>query len=74
MDYKAVYVNGIDGDACRNKIKETLTKLSEVTNVAFINDARDNEYIEIFLDKDIPNALIEDTVKSCGEYQVIKID
>lgn len=74
IDYKAVYVNGIHCDTCRNNISETLKNISEVTDIAFKKDNNNNGYIEVFIDKDISNNLIESTIKSCGKYQVIHID
>lgn len=74
MDYKAVYVMGIGCDACRSKIKEALEKINEVTEAVFRNDNGGAEYIEVFLEKEIPDALIEDIVRGSGEYQVERID
>lgn len=33
-----------------------------------------NEYIELFIDKDISNELIIHTIESLGKYQVAKVD
>lgn len=74
IDYKAVYVNGIHCDTCRNNISEALKSISEVTDIAFKKDSNNNEYIEVFIDKDISDSLIENTIKSCGEYPIIHID
>lgn len=73
MDYKAVYVAGINCDSCRERIKEALSGINEVTDVAF-REELDEEYLEVYLDKDISDDLITDTVQKCGEYHVIRID
>ncbi len=74
MDYKAVYISGIGCDGCRNKIKEALENIKGVTEAVFRSDVGNGGYVEIFLDEDISDALIEDVVRGCGEYQVEKID
>lgn len=74
MDYKAVYVKGIGCDRCRSRIREALEKIDGVTGVEFRDDMKENEYIEVFLDKDISDSLISDTIKGCGEYEVVRID
>ena len=73
MDYKAVYVAGINCDSCRERIKEALSGISEVTDVVF-REELDEEYLEVYLDKDVSDDLITDTVQKCGEYQVTRID
>lgn len=73
MDYKAVYVDGINCDRCRERIKEALSGISEVTDVTFREELSE-EYIEVFLEEDISDDLISDAVKNCGEYRVKKID
>ena len=73
MDYKAVYVEGIGCDRCRERIKEALSGISEVTDVTFREELSE-EYIEVFLEKDISDDLISDAVKNCGEYRVKKMD
>jgi copper chaperone CopZ len=74
MDYKAVYINGIGCNKCRNKIKKALEQIEDVLNVVFRKKDTKNEYIELFIDKDISNDLIIHTIESLGKYQVTKID
>lgn len=73
-DYKAVYINGIGCDGCRAKIKEALEQIEEVLNVVFREKDTKNEYIELFIDNDVSNDLIINTVESLEKYQVAKID
>ena len=70
----AVYVDGIGCDMCRTKIKEALQQLDHVTNVVFQREEGATEYIELFLDREIPDMLIEEAVGNAGEYQVGKIE
>lgn len=74
MDYKAVYINGIGCNKCRDKIKKALEQIEDVLNVVFRKKDTKNEYIELFIDKDISNDLIIHTIESLGKYQVTKID
>ncbi|HCT92556.1 MAG TPA: TIGR04076 family protein [Lachnospiraceae bacterium] len=74
LDYKAVYVDGIGCDMCRTRIKEALQQLDHVTDVVFRKEEGEAEYIELFLDREIPDALIEEAVRNAGEYRVVKIE
>ena len=74
MDYIAVYVDGIGCDMCRTKIKEALQQLDHDTNAVFQREEGATEYIELFLDREIPDMLIEEAVGNAGEYQVGKIE
>lgn len=74
LDYKAVYVEGISCDACRAKIRKALEDIEEVKDVIFRKEEGEKEYIELFLDKDIGDDVIRDTVQSLGEYQIVRID
>lgn len=74
LDYKVVYIDGIGCEGCRSKIKNALETLESVMDVAFRTDNEKNEYIELFLDKDIQDSLIADTINGLGKYRVIKID
>lgn len=74
MDYKVVYVEGIDCDNCRSNIRQALQKLDNVIDVTFQNNEQAQEYLEVFVEKDIDNISIVNALKSCGHYQVIRID
>lgn len=74
LDYKAVYVEGIGCDVCRAKIRKALEDIEEVKDVIFRKEEGEKEYIELFLDKDIGDDVIRDTVQSLGEYQIVRID
>ena len=69
MDYKVLYIDGIGCDNCRNRIREALTALDHVTDVAF-----KPEFTEVFLDQDVPDDLLMTAVESCGGCTVTKID
>ncbi|NDO46657.1 TIGR04076 family protein [Clostridium sp. MD294] len=74
LDYKAVYINGICSDTDYAKIKQSLKKITSVTNITFQNNELHQEYIEVFVDNNIDNHLIENAINSCGQYQVLHID
>lgn len=69
LDYKAVYIEGIGCEKCREKISFALKGLSQVTDVAFRED-----FAEIYLDKDISDETLKKAIESCGEYSVSRID
>lgn len=69
MDYKAVYIEGIGCDNCRNKIQDALMKLDGVTDVTF----RDG-FTEVYMDYGVKDSAIQEAVESCGSYHVVRID
>lgn len=68
MDYKVLYIDGIEGDKCKNRIRKILEQLEDVTEVAFRKD-----YIEVYLHKDIDDVVLKNRVEKCGQYIVSKI-
>lgn len=74
LDYKAVYIDGIGCDACRTRIKEAVMQINGVTDAVFRKNEDGTEYIEIFLDKDIEDKMIADTINCLNKYHVLKID
>lgn len=74
LDYKAVYIDGIVCDACRTRIKEAVMQINGVTDAVFRKNEDGTEYIEIFLDKDIEDKMIADTINCLNKYHVLKID
>lgn len=69
MDYKVLYIDNISCDKCREKIKTALMALEGITDVVF-----QNEFTEVFLDKDTADERLKETVENCGGYVVTKID
>lgn len=74
FDYKVIYIDGINSVQDRSKIKQSLEKITSITNVIFQNNEQNKEYIEVFMDTDIDNNLIKNTIQNCGKYQVTQID
>lgn len=68
LDYKALYINEIEDEKCKNEIKEILEQLDEVSEVAFRED-----YIEIHLNEDIDDTVLKNNIAKCGQYSVAKI-
>lgn len=69
MDYKALFIEGIGCDGCRNKIREALAALPEVEEVVF-----KEEFAEVFLDRDVADEILKAAVEGCGGYQVVKME
>ncbi len=69
LDYKAVYIDGIGCDKCKEKIKAALVLIDGVTDVEY-----KPEFAEVFLDKDVSDEVIKSAVENCGGYSVTKID
>lgn len=68
MDYKVLYIDGIESDKCKNKIKGMLEQLDEISEVVFRED-----YIEVYLNNDIDDTVLKNNVAECGQYSVSKI-
>ena len=69
MDYKALYIEGIGCDNCKNKIKSALEQIEGVTDVTFRE-----EYTEVYLQADVADEILKKSVEECGEYHIAKID
>ena len=69
IDYKVLHIDGINNDFCRQKIKNALTALTDVQDIAF----KDN-FTEVFLAKDVDDTALKIAVENCGQYIVTKID
>lgn len=69
MDYKAVYIDGLDAVECQNKIKSALKQISAINQVVFCE-----KYAEVYLRSDVADEVLKNAVESCGEHPVLKID
>lgn len=69
MDYKALYINGVDLNEYRSEIEEALKQLDGVGEIAF----RD-EYVEVYMQKAVSDEALKETVEKCGKCSVVKID
>lgn len=68
MDYKVLYIDGIHSDKCINRIKGIIEQIDGVTDVIFRED-----YIEVYLSKDVDDTVLKNNVAECGQYSVSKI-
>lgn len=68
LDYMVLYIEGIEDDNCKNKIKAILEQSDEVTEAAFRED-----YFEVYLYHDIDDTVLKNIVEKCGQYTVSKI-
>lgn len=69
LDYKALYIDGVGCDRCREKIFAALTALPGVTEVRFRPD-----FAEVYLDSDPGDEALKEAVEHCGAYTVTSID
>lgn len=69
MDYNVLYIDNISCDNCREKVKRALMAIEAVTDVAF-----KPEFVEVFLEKAVPEEILKAAVEGCGGYIVTKID
>lgn len=69
MDYKAVYLDGAQGALCQRKLTEAFKSIQEVNEVIFRSD-----FAEVYLEKDIDDALLKRTAEQCAGVTVTKID
>lgn len=65
MDYKVLMIEGIKCDGCRNKIRDALRQIDDVTEIVFCRD-----YVEVYLQKDADDAILRDAVENCGQFHV----
>lgn len=70
MDYKVLYIDGIDGKNSQ-PLLDSLMLIKNVTNAVY---REDKGFTELFLDKDISDDIIIETVKKAGNYKIVKID
>ncbi|MCC8028034.1 MAG: TIGR04076 family protein [Clostridium sp.] len=68
IDYKALYIDGIQSEQCKNEIKDVLEQIDEVMEVIFRDD-----YFEVYLKNNIDDTVLENNVAGCGQYSVSKI-
>ena len=71
LDYKVLYIDGIGCEKCEQKISAALRSIADVTDVVFCHE---NGFTEVFLDHDVPDDMLKQTVEACGGYTVTKVD
>lgn len=69
IDYKALYIEGIQCDNCKSRIKSALEQIEGVTKAVLRAD-----YVEVYLQKDVEDGILKSKVEECGQYIVSKID
>ncbi|MCM1023688.1 MAG: TIGR04076 family protein [Prevotella sp.] len=70
IDYKVLYIDGIDGKNCRSLL-DGLMEIENVTNAVY---REEKGFTELFVDRDIPDEVIAETVKAAGNFKIVKID
>ncbi len=69
LDYLAVYIDGVAGENCRERIREALTSVNGVTDVVF----RDG-FAEVFVDQKVEEQAVKAAVEGCGDVMVLKME
>lgn len=69
LDYKVLYIEEIDQEGCRSRIQQALRQVDGVTEAAF-----KEKYVEVYLQKDVPDRILKEAVEGCGEGIITKID
>ena len=69
LDYLAVYIDGVAGENCRERIREALASVDGVTDVIF----RDG-FAEVFVDQKVEEQAVKAAVEGCGDVMVLKME
>ena len=69
LDYKALYIDGIGCEECRKRIAAALEALPGVMGTAFRET-----FVEVYLDRDVPDKTLRQAVETRGACTVTKID
>lgn len=69
LDYKALFIEGIDQEATRNEVEKILKQINGVKEVVF-----KEQYVEVYIHENIPDDIIKEAVEKYGNYSVIKIE
>lgn len=68
MDYKVLYIEGIKDIDDQKKIKSALCSIEGVSEVIFCE-----KFIEVYLEKNVDDALLNIEVEKCGNYIISEI-
>lgn len=71
LDYKVLYIEGIGCEKCEQKISAALKTIPEIKNIVFRHE---DNFTEVYLDKDISDEVLRQTIENCGNYSINKID
>ncbi len=69
LDYKAVYMENLSDADMRSALQSAFEKAEGVEHVAFRE-----EYAEVYMNDDVPDATIRNMIEGCGECHILKID
>ena len=69
LDYKALYIDGMSGNRCREQIREALAQVEGVAGVTFRET-----FTEVYLEQEVEDDRLRAAVEGCGGYTVTKID
>ena len=69
LDCRALYIEGIRCDGCRERVKKALMAVPGVTDVKFRP-----EFTEAYLDREVPDEALRQAAEGAGGYKVARID
>lgn len=69
LDYKILYLDGIDSGEIREKVRAALSGIEGVTEVAYRE-----RFAEVFMDWDIPDGALAAALTECSGVQITRID
>lgn len=71
LDYKVLYIDGCQDDTCAQKIAAALKTIAGVNAVEF---RPAYGFTEVYLEEEVGDDVLRETVESCGAYTVTKIE
>lgn len=71
LDYKALYIDGIGCEKCEERIETALCEIPDVSRVIFRHE---KGFVEVYLERDVPDGELQQAVERCGAYTVSRID
>lgn len=69
LDCRALYIEGIRCDGCRERVRKALMAVPGVTDVKFRP-----EFTEAYLDREVPDEALRQAAEGAGGYKVARID
>lgn len=71
IDYKVLYINGMEDEAVRQSVCEALEEIADVTDVEY---NQEEDFLEVSMDTDVEDELLIRAVETCSGCRVEKID
>ena len=69
LDYRALYIDGIRCEGCRERVRKALMEMQGVTDVKFRAG-----FTEAYLGHEVPEESLRQAAERAGGYKVTRID